>query len=88
MQPVPAKRVAEPEMMMVQGTSTKDARTTATRDKNYHVHVEARFSVGEYNIEVLSAEASTGLDALVARPPLPDSSRAPSRCCGRTSSRA
>ncbi len=29
--------------------------------KDYQVHVEARFSVGEYNIEVLSAKASTGL---------------------------
>jgi uncharacterized protein (TIGR03382 family) len=28
----------------------------------YHVHVEARFSVGEYDIEVLSATQSTGLD--------------------------
>ena len=33
------------------------------RDKDYHVKVEARFSVGEYDIEVLSAEQSTGLDA-------------------------
>ena len=34
------------------------------RDRTeYHVHVEARFSVGEYNIEVLSAQQSTGLDA-------------------------
>src|SRR6267142_4773374 len=30
--------------------------------KEYHVKVEARFSVGEYDIEVLSAEQSTGLD--------------------------
>jgi MYXO-CTERM domain-containing protein len=28
----------------------------------YHVKVEAKFSVGEYDIEVLSAEQSTGLD--------------------------
>ena len=32
------------------------------KDRDYHVKVEARFSVGEYNIEVLSAEQSTGLD--------------------------
>jgi hypothetical protein len=31
--------------------------------KDYKVHVEARFSVGEYDIEVLSAKASTGLQA-------------------------
>jgi hypothetical protein len=30
--------------------------------KDYHVKVEAKFSVGEYNIEVLSAEQSTGLN--------------------------
>ncbi|HUJ60585.1 MAG TPA: DUF2330 domain-containing protein [Kofleriaceae bacterium] len=30
--------------------------------KDYHVKVEARFSVGEYDIEVLSAEQSTGLE--------------------------
>jgi MYXO-CTERM domain-containing protein len=30
--------------------------------KKYHVKVEAKFSVGEYNIEVLSAQESTGLD--------------------------
>ena len=30
--------------------------------KPYHVKVEARFSVGEYDIEVLSATESTGLD--------------------------
>ena len=29
--------------------------------KEYHVKVEARFSVGEYDIEVLSAQQSTGL---------------------------
>jgi MYXO-CTERM domain-containing protein len=37
------------------GDSEKDA-------KEYHVKVEAKFSVGEYDIEVLSAEQSTGLD--------------------------
>ena len=31
--------------------------------KHYHVKVEARFSVGEYDIEVLSAQQSTGLDS-------------------------
>ncbi len=31
-------------------------------DREFKVHVEARFSVGEYNIEVLSAKASTGLE--------------------------
>jgi MYXO-CTERM domain-containing protein len=30
--------------------------------KEYHVKIEAKFSVGEYNIVVLSAEQSTGLD--------------------------
>jgi len=31
-------------------------------EKEYHVKIEAKFSVGEYNIVVLSAEQSTGLD--------------------------
>ena len=31
-------------------------------EHDYHVKVEARFSVGEYDIEVLSAKQSTGLD--------------------------
>ena len=30
--------------------------------REYHVQVEAKFSVGEYDIEVLSAQQSTGLD--------------------------
>ena len=30
--------------------------------REYHVKVEARFTVGEYNIEVLSAQQSTGLE--------------------------
>ncbi len=30
--------------------------------REYHVKVEAKFSVGEYDIEVLSAQQSTGLD--------------------------
>ncbi len=38
-----------------------DSADKATH-KSYHVHVEARFSVGEYDIEVLSATESTGLD--------------------------
>jgi MYXO-CTERM domain-containing protein len=38
--------------------SDRDERS----DREYKVHVEARFSVGEYNIEVLSAQQSTGLD--------------------------
>jgi MYXO-CTERM domain-containing protein len=38
-------------------------RDDGASERQYKVHVEARFSVGEYNIEVLSAKASTGLDA-------------------------
>ena len=41
-------------------SETNDEADTSAR-KDYKVHVEARFSVGEYNIEVLSAKASTGL---------------------------
>ena len=32
------------------------------KHEDYHVKIEARFAVGEYDIEVLSAEQSTGLD--------------------------
>ena len=39
-----------------------DAEDVSDR-KKYHVKVEAKFSVGEYDIEVLSAQQSTGLDA-------------------------
>src|SRR6185312_105774 len=42
----------------------EDADDSGGRDeeKEYHVKIEAKFSVGEYNIVVLSAEQSTGLD--------------------------
>ena len=39
-----------------------EAESSESDDREYKVKVEARFSVGEYNIEVLSAQQSTGLD--------------------------
>ena len=38
--------------------------------KEYKVKVEARFSVGEYNIAVLSAQESTGLDRYLPTHPV------------------
>jgi MYXO-CTERM domain-containing protein len=51
----------QPTMMLESEGTMSDSDESDHRD--YHVKVEARFSVGEYNIEVLSAEQSTGLDA-------------------------
>ena len=40
-----------------------DEEAEAPREeREYHVKIEAKFSVGEYDIEVLSAQQSTGLD--------------------------
>jgi MYXO-CTERM domain-containing protein len=58
--PYRGSEFAKPEMMMVQGVAAGEEDDGDA--ERYKVHVEARFSVGEYNIEVLSAEASTGLD--------------------------
>ena len=52
------------DMAMPSVTAMREEEEVADSggDRDYQVHVEARFSVGEYNIEVLSAEQSTGLD--------------------------
>ncbi|MFT3694840.1 MAG: DUF2330 domain-containing protein [Kofleriaceae bacterium] len=60
--PPPAPPMPEP-MYELAGTTSVDDDEAAKPDREYHVHVEARFAVGEYNIEVLSAQQSTGLDA-------------------------
>jgi len=52
------KTVDEDDAEGGEGDSAPDDR----EEKPYHVKVEARFSVGEYDIEVLSATESTGLD--------------------------
>jgi MYXO-CTERM domain-containing protein len=55
----------EPREMMEEDVAVSSTREDADDDKPaepYHVKVEARFSVGEYDIEVLSAEQSTGLN--------------------------
>ena len=57
----PVEYAPMPEAMAA-GESMEDADDSAEK-KDYHVKVEAKFSVGEYDIEVLSAEQSTGLDA-------------------------
>ena len=50
----------EPTMMPRSPAIAEDDEDRS--DREYHVHVEAQFSVGEYDIEVLSATQSTGLD--------------------------
>jgi MYXO-CTERM domain-containing protein len=53
----------EPGAMRLDAVKESDDSGGESDHREYHVKVEARFSVGEYNIEVLSAEQSTGLDA-------------------------
>jgi MYXO-CTERM domain-containing protein len=55
--------VMEDQMVTLAGATAEDDRDEgdAVEKKPYHVKVEARFSVGEYDIEVLSAKESTGL---------------------------
>ncbi len=48
------------------------------------VKIEAQFTVGEYDIVVLSATDSTALDAWLRQNRLQESLRGPSRTCGRT----
>ena len=63
----------------------RGATPATTWAEDNRVKVEAKFAVGEYDIVILSAKDSTGLDAWLNATPLQDSRRAPSRCCGRTS---
>jgi MYXO-CTERM domain-containing protein len=44
------------------GAAVRDEAPSDDDDKDYHVTIEAQFSVGEYDIVVLSATQSTGLD--------------------------
>ena len=53
----------QPPAMYELESAGEDDDAEKKPSKHYQVRVEARFSVGEYNIEVLSAQASTGLDA-------------------------
>jgi MYXO-CTERM domain-containing protein len=46
----------------VQASSPEDDDEEPRPAREYHVKIEARFSVGEYNIVVLSATESTGLE--------------------------
>jgi hypothetical protein len=48
--------------MVETGAVEEDEADEKPAKQPYHVKVEARFSVGEYDIEVLSATESTGLD--------------------------
>lgn len=52
-----------PGRMMVEEDAEAAADDGDSDKKDYHVKIEAKFSVGEYNIVVLSAEQSTGLDS-------------------------
>ena len=55
--------VYEDDMVMMAGMApTDDAEYESADDEDYHVKIEAQFSVGEYDIVVLSASESTGLD--------------------------
>jgi hypothetical protein len=49
------------------------------------VKIEAKFTVGEYQIVILSAKDSSGLDTWLRQREVPDPARAPSRSCGPTS---
>jgi MYXO-CTERM domain-containing protein len=52
----------EADMAPAAKRSADDGDDDSRDVKEYHVKVEAKFSVGEYDIEVLSAQQSTGLD--------------------------
>ena len=61
------------------------ARRARDRPTDLGVKIEAKFTVGEYEIVILSREGLDGPRDLAAREQLQDPRRAPSRCCGRTS---
>jgi len=53
------------ETVMLQsmpGVAMAEDDSGGREEREYHVKIEARFSVGEYDISVLSAQESTGLD--------------------------
>jgi len=52
----------KPGMAPMEEADEDDSGEVEKDAKEYHVKVEAKFSVGEYDIEVLSAEQSTGLN--------------------------
>ena len=55
------------------------------RERDLGVKIEAQFTVGEYEIVILSAKDSLGLEHLAQGEQVQDPRRAPSRCSGRTS---
>ena len=55
-------REMKEEVALTAGVAREEDADDASDAKEYHVKVEAKFSVGEYDIEVLSAQQSTGLD--------------------------
>ncbi|HEY2367464.1 MAG TPA: DUF2330 domain-containing protein, partial [Polyangiaceae bacterium] len=52
----------EKELHKARGAAGVNAAPMASREDTLGVKIEAQFSVGEYDIVVLSAESSTGLD--------------------------
>jgi MYXO-CTERM domain-containing protein len=53
------------DMMVTDSVEKEEGDEDSSDDRDtreYHVKIEAKFSVGEYDIEVLSAQQSTGLD--------------------------
>jgi MYXO-CTERM domain-containing protein len=56
------RREIEEQMLEPTAAVADEGRDDDRERHEYHVKIEAKFSVGEYAIEVLSAEQSTGLD--------------------------
>ena len=88
--PVREERVYAEEAMEV--TSVKEDAPPDRDEREYKVKIEAKFSVGEYDVVVLSAQESTGLDRWLTgdeqvRLSTPDGAGA-GHAAHRTSSRA
>jgi len=50
------------DMPQMAGAGAADTESSAKKSEEYGVKIEAKFTVGEYNIVILSAKESTGLD--------------------------
>src|SRR5262249_45224050 len=53
----------EEDRAMAAGPMLAEAPAPMKKEKDYHVTIEAKFTVGEYNIVILSATQATGLEA-------------------------
>jgi hypothetical protein len=61
--PCQKERDDRDRVVMMSADAAPSARAQGSAGMNYQVTVEAKFTVGEYQIEILSAKDSTGLDA-------------------------